>query len=442
MNATSDPSPVLFWFRRDLRLNDNTGLNRALAGGKPVQCVFLFDTHILEELPRDDARVGFIHETLQAIHTELVRRGSSLRILHGEPETVWANLAGERSWSAVYANRDYEPYATERDQKVAALLKTRGIPFVDVKDQVIFERDEIVKADGTPYTVFTPYKRRWLEAWNTGRSQAPEPLASGRFLASQHPFPSLESLGFRSSAIRVPPYRIHHLESYAATRDLPAEDGTSRLSPHLRFGTVGIRQVIADTREADDTFRSELIWREFFMQILHHFPRVVDQNFHRKYDGIAWRNRDDEFQTWCAGRTGYPLVDAGMRQLNATGLMHNRVRMVCASFLTKHLLIDWRWGEAYFAEKLLDFELSSNNGNWQWAAGTGCDAAPYFRVFNPLEQHKRFDPGSTYVRRWIPELDSPDYPRPLVDHKYARERALQAYKAGLSLAVPPRTSGQ
>jgi deoxyribodipyrimidine photo-lyase len=345
---------------------------------------------------------------------------------------VWESLLDEHDISAIYLNRDYEPYARERDRQVRELLESRQVRMYEYKDQVIFEKDEVLTKDGKPYTVFTPYKKRWLEQFNEEKFEPEDIPEKGSFVSMDVPFPSLKEIGFTPSPIRVPPYNLNAVDRYDQVRDYPAADATSHLSPHLRFGTIGIRALISNLAPGHDTFLSELIWREFFMQILYHFPRVVSSNFHPKYDGIQWRNNEEEFRRWSQGETGYPLVDAGMRQLNETGFMHNRVRMVTASFLCKHLLIDWRWGEAYFAEKLLDYELSSNNGNWQWAAGTGCDAAPYFRIFNPHEQLKKFDKQKEYVQRWVPELNKTGYPAPIVEHGFARIRALETYKKGIT----------
>jgi deoxyribodipyrimidine photo-lyase len=432
---------TVFWFRRDLRLDDNTALNRALKSGYPVLPVFIFDTEIIEELPVDDARITFIYQQLEKINARLNSTGSVLEVYKGEPIQVWQKILQKHHVASVFANKDYEPYALERDGKIGQLLGGSGIPFTLCKDQVIFEESEILKSDGKPYTVFTPYKKKWLENFNLdlhARQMQFDPgmdLSEGMLQSKLINFPSLEELGFKTSRIEVPSYDLSGLKDYARLRDFPAPDSTSHLSPHLRFGTVSIRKIIAGLGKGDEVFLSELIWREFFMQILFHFPDVVHKNFNSKYDGIAWRNDPGDLEKWQTGMTGYPLVDAGMRQLNSTGFMHNRVRMVTASFLCKHLLVDWRQGEAYFAGKLLDYELSSNNGNWQWSAGTGCDAAPYFRIFNPIEQLKRFDPDLEYVKRWVPELGTPDYPDPMIDHPFARARALDTYKAGIEAVL-------
>ena len=430
----------IFWFRRDLRLEDNTGLDQALKSGLPILPIFIFDDEILKELPADDARVTFIWESLQRIHSELLKLGSSLRVYKGRPVEVWKKVIKEWDVKSVFFNKDYEPYAISRDNQVKELLTQEGIGMQSFKDQVIFEEGEILKNDGLPYHVFTPYKNKWL---GTFRDEGFGPLHEGpqsagsselkrRFVRHQAEFPSLDQLGLKESGIRVRPYDLSCADDYEEQRNYPDTEGTSRLGPHLRFGTVSIRKIIQKLEPSHEVFLSELIWREFFMQILFHYPRVVNENFKTKYDGIVWRNNEEEFEKWCKGQTGFPLVDAGMRELNETGYMHNRVRMITAGFLCKHLLIDWRWGEAYFGSKLLDYELSSNNGNWQWSAGTGCDAAPYFRIFNPSSQLKKFDKNMAYVGHWIPELNSSSYPDPIVDHKAARQRALDTYKAGMT----------
>ncbi|HER09097.1 MAG TPA: deoxyribodipyrimidine photo-lyase [Bacteroides sp.] len=421
------------WFRRDLRLDDNTALHHALESDLPVMALFIFDRNILHELDADDPRVTFIHQNLRSIHERLKKYGSSLLVLHGDPVKIWKELTVRYEIGKVFVNRDYEPYALERDLKVELLVSKKNIQWHSCKDQVIFEKNEILKKDGSPYTVFTPYKNRWLQQFKTNASMTPGNSRSGAFLKFDHAFPELGAIGFQESAIKVREYDLSGLDDYADTRDYPAADTTTYLGPHLRFGTVSIRQVISHLGDAHGVFLGELIWREFFMQVLFHYPDVVSQNFRPKYNGITWRNHEAEFEKWCGGNTGYPMVDAGMRQLNHTGFMHNRVRMVAASFLCKHLLIDWRWGESYFAEKLLDYELSSNNGNWQWAAGTGCDAAPYFRVFNPSEQMKKFDPDQAYVKKWVPEFGTSGYGAPMVNHPFARSRALETYKKGIMI---------
>ncbi len=422
----------IFWFRRDLRLDDNAALSAATHSDLPVLPVFIFDKSILDRLEADDARLSFIHESLREIHDLLRKKGSGIKCLKGTPEEAWNQLLREYRIRSVYFNRDYEPYALDRDQKITDLLVSNGINVFDHKDQVIFEKHEVVKNDGTPYTVYTPYKNKWLEKFNSKDHTPDYKTGLNNYHIHDSEFPTLTSIGFKSSSIKVPSYDLNTVANYDSTRDLPSVEGTSRIGPHLRFGTVSIRRIIDKVKDVNSVYLSELIWREFFMQILYHFPHVIESSFRKKYDAIPWRNNEDEFKNWCDGNTGYPIVDAGMRELNQTGYMHNRVRMITASFLCKHLLIDWRWGEAYFAEKLLDFELASNNGNWQWAAGTGCDAAPYFRVFNPYEQTKKFDKDLEYIRKWVPEMVEPGYPSPIVDHKEARVRAINTYKKALN----------
>ncbi|HPE55031.1 MAG TPA: deoxyribodipyrimidine photo-lyase [Bacteroidales bacterium] len=426
----------VFWFRRDLRLNDNTALYHALNSGKPVLPIFIFDPEILKELPEKDARVTFIYALLNQINQKLEKQGSQLLIKQGKPLSVFKDLIQEFEIAAVYTNRDYEPYAIQRDQEVKNFLESKHISFHEFKDQVIFEKAEVVKQDGSPYTVYTPYSKIWLQKFKEKKIESyPSEDHLDKLLKAEFgPRLNLKDLGFKQSEITVPGFDISKnlIENYSKTRDVPSMEGTSRLGPHLRFGTVSIRELARKAANYEETFLKELIWREFFMQILYHFPHVVDQSFKPAYDKIEWLNDETQFKKWCEGKTGYPMVDAGMRQLNQTGYMHNRVRMVVASFLCKHLLIDWRWGEAYFAEKLLDFELSSNNGNWQWAAGTGCDAAPYFRVFNPASQQEKFDPDWKYIKKWVPEFGTHQYPEPIVDHKFARERAIKTYKQALS----------
>lgn len=421
-----------FWFRRDLRLEDNIGLFYALQSEYPIIPLFIFDEAILDSLPKDDARVAFIYDSLSEINKELNTFQSSLLIKKGNTQEVWQTLIKEFEVKKVFFNKDYEPYAIQRDEAICELLEQNNSLTYSFKDQVIFEEKEITKADGLPYTVYTPYKNKWLEHFNQLKPLLEYDTTEfyTNFYQSNFDFPSLEQIGFVRSAIKVKPYTLNTLANYQDTRDFPAVDATSYLSPHLRFGTVSIRKMVNFAVKTNTTFLSELIWREFFMQILYHFPKVVTHNFKSAYDGIQWRNNEEDFKRWCEGRTGYPMVDAGMRQLNETGYMHNRVRMVVASFLCKHLLIQWQWGEAYFAQKLLDYDLSANVGNWQWAAGTGCDAAPYFRVFNPDIQLKKFDEKGIYIRKWIPEFDL-GYGKPMVDHAMARDRAIATYKAGI-----------
>jgi deoxyribodipyrimidine photo-lyase len=421
---------AVFWFRRDLRIKDNTALFHALQSGLQVLPLFIFDEAILNDLPKKDARVQFIHQKLEEISREFQSHQSALLCKKGNVEQVWQELLASYNIRSAYWNKDYEPYAIERDIRITDLLHHHGIKSYSYKDQVIFEENEVLKKDGKAYSVFTPYKNRWLqEMASTSLTELQADL--GKLVKHQAEIPTIEALGFQKSNLVVKEYRLNVAQDYEEKRDFPALDHGSYLGPHLRFGTVSIRSILRQLEKAHSVFLNELIWREFFMQILFHFPHVVKQSFRKKYDQIPWKNNEDDFLRWKDGRTGYPLVDAGMRQLNQIGYMHNRVRMLTASFLCKHLLIDWRWGEAYFAEKLLDFELASNNGNWQWAAGTGCDAAPYFRIFNPITQQKKFDPQERYIRKWIPEYDTPACPKPMIDHQYARERALYTYKSAL-----------
>lgn len=414
----------IFWFRRDLRLSDNHGLSQALNGDFPVLPIFIFDQNITDELPKDDARISFIYKQIISISDKLKEFSSSIYCHKGNLSEVWQYLMETFDIQKVYANEDYEPYAIQRDLEIDCLLSKNNIQLKLHKDQVIFGKNEVLKNDNTPYTVFTPYKNKWIAKLELEEVQQYNSLSSDNYLKTELKPPSIEELGFTLSSIKVIDYRIEDLQNYEEERNFPALNQTSRLSPHLRFGTVSIREVLAKTK-SNRSFLSELIWREFFMQILFHFPEVVHQNFKRKYDSITWRNNLSEFEKWKNGETGYPMVDAGMRELNATGYMHNRVRMVVAGFLCKHLLIDWRWGEAYFATKLLDYELAANNGNWQWSAGTGCDAAPYFRVFNPTEQIKKFDPKLIYIKKWISELNSFEYSTPMVDHKKSKRTSFR-----------------
>jgi len=422
-------SKVVFWFRRDLRFEDNTALLAALAQDKPVLPIFIFDELIINELPLNDPRVGFIYQTLHSLDKTLKNHGSSLLVLKGDPIEEWKKLLDIYKISSVYINKDYEPYARKRDRKLAELFHDHSVGFYQFKDQVIFEEGEVVKDNNEPYHIFTPYKNKWLKKFKPCSSSST--VNFDGFFKQHVNFPSMDSLGFIRSEVKVYEFDLSRIEKYGVERNFPSKQGSTHLGPHLRFGTISIRQLVEKVRHGSEILFSELIWREFFMQILFHYPRVVHQNFKSKYDGVIWKNDQSDFEKWCLGQTGYPMVDAGMRELNKTGYMHNRVRMITAGFLCKHLLIDWRWGEAYFASKLLDFELSSNNGNWQWAAGTGCDSAPYFRIFNPAEQLKKFDKEMVYIRKWIPEYGTSDYPEPMIDHKFARERALTTYKIGI-----------
>jgi deoxyribodipyrimidine photo-lyase len=427
---------VIFWFRRDLRLEDNKGLWHALSSGYNVLPLFIYDENILGKLDRDDKRMSFLKEVLSGLDSSLRRNGSSLCTLSGVPLNVFRTLNEKFTIRGVYFNRDYEPYALKRDSELNFFFSSLGIPSFSYKDQVIFEMSEIIKNDGKPYTVYTPYSVKWLTSFSSemARSFFSEELSPAFKKMTANEFYTPERLGFACppADVRPPLLTEEHISNYHKTRDIPSIEGTSFLGPHLRFGTISIREVIRQTMNLNIVFLKELIWREFFMQILYHFPHLTEKSFRPGYDKIDWVNNEDHFERWCEGRTGYPIVDAGMHELNATGYMHNRVRMITAGFLTKHLLTDWRWGEAYFALKLFDYELSSNNGNWQWAAGCGCDAAPYFRIFNPLLQMEKFDPELIYVRRWVPEYGTADYPSPVIDHKMARERAIERFRSGIN----------
>ncbi|MFM2139515.1 MAG: hypothetical protein RJA57_1822 [Bacteroidota bacterium] len=430
------PSVNIFWFRRDLRLEDNHGLFQALRSGVPVLPLFIFDTEILDALEdRSDRRVAFIHRALLSMQHKLVKAGSTLHVHHGKPLEVFGELIRSHAIGSVFTNHDYEPYATGRDAGVAKLLAANGIGFLTFKDQVLLEKDEVLKDDGKPYTVFTPYSRRWRSVLQTRdlKGFPSETLTNGYFRQAPGPIPDLAALGFQDADPVFPgkAWDRDRILQYGKQRDFPAVEGTTRLSVHLRFGTISVRELAREAGALSETFLNELIWRDFYHMILWHFPHIVHRSFKPAYDRISWRESESEFETWCRGSTGYPIVDAGMRELNATGFMHNRVRMITASFLTKHLLMDWRRGEAYFAAKLLDYDLAANNGGWQWAAGSGCDAAPYFRVFNPSLQAQKFDPNGAYIRRWVPEIDTLTYPRPMVDHAVARKRCLDVFTKAL-----------
>lgn len=427
---------AIFWHRRDLRLNDNAALYHALKSGLPVLPIFIFDTNILDKLEdKADKRVLFIHQELQKLNLQLKEYGSSILVNIGTPENVWKELLQNFTIKKVFTNHDFEPYAIERDNRVKELLSENGIEFITAKDHVIFEKNEVIKDDGKPYTVFTPFSRKWREKLQPfyWKSYPTLQYANAFHKTDIFSIPPLESFGFRTFQFDFPERVVRHetVNNYSTQRDFPAVNGTSKLGIHLRFGTLSIRQLLAYALERNQTFVNELIWRDFYQMILWHFPHVVNGGFKKEYDAINWENDEQKFALWCQGKTGYPIVDAGMRELNETGYMHNRVRMIVASFLTKHLLIDWRWGEAYFAAKLLDFDLAANNGGWQWAAGSGTDAAPYFRVFNPTLQTQKFDPKSIYIKKWIPELTSPAYPKPIVVHELARKRALEVYGKAL-----------
>ena len=426
----------IFWFRRDLRLEDNCGLFHALNSDKKVLPIFIFDEDILHKLPNDDARVTFIHQELENINNQLLKIDSGLSVFYGKPIEIYKEILEKHNIETVFTNHDYEPYAIKRDLEIKDFLEEKEVNFKTFKDQVIFERNEIVKNNGTPYKVYTPYSRKWLEAFKFKGIQffPSEEKLENLIKNKSLQFLSLDEIGFTKSTIKIESYKVSSelINEYENTRDFPSKNSTSKLGTHLRFGTVSVRKMVEKASKSNNiTFLKELIWREFFMQILWHFPHTTKDSFKPQYDRILWRNNEKEFDAWCKGETGYPFVDAGMRELNQTGFMHNRVRMLVGSFLCKHLLIDWRWGEAYFAEKLNDYELSSNIGNWQWVAGTGVDASPYFRIFNPTTQIQKFDKDLKYIQKWVPEFQELTYATPIVDHKSARERCLKTYKEAL-----------
>lgn len=428
---------VLFWHRRDLRIEDNAGLYYALKNHKEVQPIFIFDRTILDKLSnKDDARVNFIHDTISQLKKQYQELGSDIKVYYGDPLEVFQNIIAKENISHVYTNRDYEPSAIKRDKSILELLAEHKVEFIAKKDHVIFDRNEVVKKDGKPYTVFTPYSKIWKAKLNNfyTKSYPTELYLTNLKKTDPESLINLELMNFKPTSISIPHYDLSKdlISNYKENRDFPALAATSKISIQLRFGTLSIRKMVQLALKHGDTWLNELIWRDFYQSILYHFPHTVDQSFKSKYDFIPWSNNEEYFDKWCKGETGYPIVDAGMRELNATGFMHNRVRMITASFLTKHLLIDWRWGERYFAEKLLDFDLASNVGGWQWAASSGCDAAPYFRVFNPYLQTERFDKNETYIKQWVPEYKSSKYPEPIVDHKTARQLAIDTYKKTLT----------
>jgi deoxyribodipyrimidine photo-lyase len=429
-------STALFWHRRDLRINDNAGLHKALTQCTKVIPVFVFDSTILGLLPKNDQRVLFIHQELEKIKENYRSFGSDIEVIYGDPKIEIPKLAKKYHVNTVFINRDYEPNALARDQYLFEVLKQENIDFIGAKDHVIFEKHEVTKDDGLPYTIYSPYARKWKAKLTDDHFKA---FPTEKYLQNLHAFQtkaliSLQEMGFEQVHLHPFPASATSseiIQQYHLQRDIPSVLGTSRLSLHLRFGTISIRALATRAMQLNEKYLNELIWRDFYQAIIFHFPNTTDNAFKPQYDRIVWENNEVNFTAWCEGKTGYPLVDAGMRELNATGFMHNRVRMVVASFLTKHLLIDWRWGERYFAEKLLDFELASNVGGWQWAAGCGCDAAPYFRVFNPEAQQKKFDPKFEYIKKWVPEFGTPAYTNPIVEHKMARERVLDRFKTAL-----------
>ena len=431
---------TIFWFRRDLRLEDNAGLYHALKYNKNVIPVFIFDKSILEKLEnKSDKRVNFIYQTIVDLSLKLQSLRSNLVVKYGTITDVWQELVSEYIIDKVYTNHDYEPYAIKRDQDIFSFLTSKGIECKTFKDQCVFEKSEVLSDAAKPYTVFTPYSKKWKSKLNEFYLK-PYPTESyyNNFAKGiSTTIPTLAQMGFEKVDFDFPLNNVSDevIRKYSEQRDFPSLKGTSRLGLHLRFGTISIRLLAQKAFETNETFLNELIWRDFYMQILWHFPQVKEHAFKPAYDKIKWRNDEKEFAAWCKGQTGYPIVDAGMRELNTTGFMHNRVRMIVASFLTKHLLIDWRWGAAYFAEKLLDFDLSANNGGWQWAAGCGTDAAPYFRVFSPKLQTEKFDGKLIYIKKWVPDFLDFTYPRPIVNHEFARNRCLEVYKRGLGATI-------
>lgn len=436
---TSLPSSplVIHWFRRDLRWNDNRALHAALSSGHRVLLLFIFDENILQHLEdKQDARVTFLHNRMSVLCNEAQAKGSDIYVAHGNPHDVLLELIAKLDVRGVYANEDYEPYALERDGLLTTALSTQDILLHTFKDHVIKAPGEVVKPDGTPYTVFTPFSKRWHANLTEDDMEAsPSEQHLDQLAKWQHKgMPSLQKMGFTPSEVAIPEANVtpQLLKQYAEMRDTPSVRGTSRVSVHLRFGTVSIRDMARQGFAHSEKWLTELIWRDFYQSVMHAFPHSMKDAFRTKYDRIPWRHDDAHFAAWKAGKTGYPIVDAGMRELNATGFMHNRVRMVVASFFCKHLLLDWRLGERYFAEKLLDFELASNVGGWQWASGSGCDAAPYFRVFNPTSQLQKFDAQLSYVKQWVPEFGTDAYPEPIVEHKFARQRAIDTYKSALA----------
>ena len=426
---------IIFWFRRDLRIEDNHGLYEASKLGLPILPIFIFDPNILEKLPsKKDARVEFIHQSLNHLNKGFQLKGSSIQIFHQKPIAAFEYLLKNYNIEAIFCNHDYEHYAIERDLSIKTLAEQHHAAFYSFKDQVIFEKDEVLSGQQTPYTVFTPYSRKWKQTLALAPIKHFPSESCENYVQQSYEMPTLEALGFEKTGIDFPKKEtaVELVKHYGANRDFPAKNATSRLSVHLRFGTISIRRLVTFAQKHSEVYLNELIWRDFYFNILHHFPHIsAGKSFKPAYDLIRWHNDESDFEAWKSGQTGYPIVDAGMRELNTTGFMHNRVRMIVASFLVKHLLIDWRWGESYFAEKLLDFDFAANNGGWQWASGSGCDAAPYFRVFNPTLQTQKFDGQFEYIKKWVPEFQELSYPAPIVQHEFARKRVLEVYKSAL-----------
>ena len=425
---------TIFWFRRDLRLHDNVGLFHALSKSKNVYPIFIFDKDITKNLNKDDYRLNFIKEQINLMNEKLKKYECSINIFYGKPLDVFKNIISKTEVEKIVFNKDYEPYAIKRDCAIKELVTKNNIEFIGYKDHVIFEENEVVKDNGDPYVVYTPYSRKWINKLNNKEIIK---YHSNEYLSNLKSFNKTLKIDEVPFSSNLTPLELNFnedvIENYERDRNFPAINATSKLGVHLRFGTKSVRELVLRSNSSENkTFLKELIWREFFIQILWHFPHTVNKCFKEKYEKVEWINDNESFIKWCQGNTGYPIVDAGMRELNSTGFMHNRVRMITASFLCKHLLIDWRKGEKYFASKLFDYEQASNVGNWQWVAGCGVDAAPYFRIFNPTEQLKKFDKQKDYVRKWVPEFDSESYIDPIIDHKYAIERCLNAYKIGLN----------
>ena len=428
---------VIFWFRRDLRLDDNHALFKALKSGYDVLPIFIFDSNITNKLNQNDHRLNYINNVLDGLNKRLSENKKKIYIYKGNPIEIISKLIIKLKIKEIYLNKDYEPYARDRDDKIEKLCVANNVSYNSFKDHVIFEEDQIVKKDGTPYVVYTPYSRKWIEKFQSNQLDSyPSELNLGGFVDSDKIREVNYLMDFEKNIISPKTYNLNKdvIDKYEETRNFPALDSTSRIGVNLRFGTVSTRKIVKTSSErSNNTFLKELIWREFFIQILWHFPHTTEKSFKDKYERIEWRNDMDDFKLWCDGKTGYPIVDAGMNQLNKTGFMHNRLRMVVGSFLCKHLLIDWRLGEKYFADKLFDYEQASNVGNWQWVAGCGVDAAPYFRIFNPEEQQKKFDKELQFIKKWIPNYDKDNYINKIVDHKFARERCLNTYKKALNI---------
>ena len=426
---------IIFWFRRDLRLNDNHGLYKALNYSNNVLPIFIYDTNITNKLEENDHRLKFISDAIAGINSYLKSTNNKIFTFEGKPSEVLSQLIRKYKIKGIFFNKDYEPYARDRDQDIIKMCDEEGVSCYSFKDHVIFEEDEIVKNDGSPYVVYTPYSKKWLEKFKESKLESydSENHLYNLVKANGIEYPEFNKT-FNNEVINPKNYVLNNdiIDKYEDTRNFPALDTTSRVGVHLRFGTLSLRKIVNKSSNSfNNTYLKELIWREFFIQILWHYPHTINTSFKEKYERIKWRTNMNDFKLWCDGKTGYPIVDAGMNELNKTGFMHNRLRMIVGSFLCKHLLIDWRLGEKYFADKLFDYEQASNVGNWQWVAGCGVDAAPYFRIFNPESQQTKFDKQKEYIKKWIPEFDENNYTEKIVDHKFARERCLKTYKEAL-----------